>query len=349
MTHAHEEPFMIDLDLELDPSVQGDDPFIDDDPVEDASEEVLGSGTYTFTPDADEKGTRLDKFVADRSPGLSRSYVQQLIDQGLVLVDGRAPKAKFKVTPGQVIQLDVPEPEVIGLELEAIPLDIIFENADVIVINKAPGMVVHPAPGHPRGTLVNALLHHAPEINVGGTNRPGIIHRLDRDTSGLIVVVKTDRARTSLVEQWQARTVEKVYIALAHGELDVEEATVNAPIGRDPKDRKRMATVRGGRQAITHLRVAERLNGATLFDVDLETGRTHQIRVHLAFIGHPIVGDTLYNKYGGRFGGHSESIAPRQFLHAAKLSFTLPGGKRATFTAPLPADLSNTLELAREK
>ncbi len=328
MTSTPHDEYMIDLD-----AGEWDDAELDGGDLVEA--EALAPGTHVLNPETDEKGTRLD--------------VQQLIEQGQVLVDGRAPKAKFKVTPGQLIQFEVPEREEIALESEAIPLDIVFENSDVIVVNKPAGMVVHPAPGHPGGTLVNALLHHAPEINVGGTNRPGIIHRLDRDTSGLMVVVKTDRARTSLVEQWQARSVEKGYTALSHGELDVEEATIDAPIGRDPKDRKRMAAVRGGRKAITHVTVEERLNGATLFDVDLETGRTHQIRVHLAFIGHPIVGDTLYNKYGGRFGGHSESISKRQFLHARVLRFRLPDGTGVSFEAPLPPDLTETLAVARER
>ncbi|MEZ4497946.1 MAG: RluA family pseudouridine synthase [Thermomicrobiales bacterium] len=345
MSTPTDDGYVIDLDAEAWDLVDEED--FDDEEDADESSDSLQPGTHFLNPEPDEKGTRLDKFVADHAPGLSRSFVQQLIDQGMVTVDGRAPKSKFKVTPGQMIQFEVPEPEVVGLEPEDIPLDIVFENSDVIVLNKPAGMVVHPAPGHPNGTLVNALLHHAPEINVGGTNRPGIIHRLDRDTSGLMVVVKTDRARTSLVEQWQARTVEKGYIALGHGELDVEEATIDAPIGRDTKDRKKMAAVQGGRSAITHLKVAERLSGATLFDVDLETGRTHQIRVHLAFIGHPIVGDTLYNKYGGRYGGHSESIVKRQFLHAAKLAFKLPDGNGVSFDAPLPSDLQTALDLAR--
>jgi len=193
---------------------------------------------------------------------------------------------------------------------------------------------------------VNALLHHAPDIAVGGSNRPGIIHRLDRDTSGLMVVVKTDRARTSLVAQWQARTVEKGYIALVYGEVEEEEATIDAPIGRDPQNRKKMAAIRGGREAITHLKVAERLRGATLLDLDLETGRTHQIRVHLAFIGHPIAGDALYNRHIGLYGGKS-AVADRQFLHAARLAFRLPSGKGVAFEQPLPADLAAGLDRAR--
>ena len=345
MSHHKEEAFLIDLDTEVlnDFELEGIDEELGADGIPN-----LAPGKHLLNPATEEKGTRLDKFVADNAPGLSRTFVQHLIDQGKVTVEGRAPKAKFKVTPGQRIEFEIPEPEIIGLEPEDIPLDIIFENADVIVVNKPAGMVVHPAPGHPGGTLVNALLYHTPEINVGGTNRPGIIHRLDRDTSGLMVIVKSDRARTSLVDQWQARTVEKGYIALAHGDIEVEEATIDAPIGRDPKDRKRMAAVRGGRESITHVKVRERLNGATFVDVDLETGRTHQIRVHLAFIGHPIVGDSIYNKYGGRFGGRDESVSSRQFLHAARLSFKLPTGKGVSFEAPLPPDLTSALSLARE-
>jgi len=344
-----EQGFLIDLD-----DADWDEDELEDDEDESGHEPGQADverpvGEVELYPEASEKGTRLDKYVATHVASLSRSYIQDLIEQDRVLVDGQARKAKFKVTPGQVITIDVPERQSVPLLAEAIPLDIVFENEDVVVVNKPAGMVVHPAPGHEGGTLVNALLHHAPEIAVGGTNRPGIIHRLDRDTSGLMVVVKTDRARTSLVAQWQARSVDKGYIALAHGVLDVDEATIDAPIGRDPDNRKKMAAVRGGREAITHLRVEERLNGATLFDIDLETGRTHQIRVHLAFIGHPIVGDALYNKYGGPFGGHGESFAPRQFLHAARLAFKLPDGKGVEFTSPLPTDLEQALERARER
>jgi 23S rRNA pseudouridine1911/1915/1917 synthase len=344
-----EQAFLIDLD---DESEWGDE-LEDGDEFEESAPELAESarpaGAQVLHPDASEKGTRLDKFVATHVPGLSRSYIQQLIEQDQVLVDGQPRKSKFKMTPGQVVEFDVPEPEAVSLLPEAIPLDIIFENDDVVVLNKPAGMVVHPAPGHEQGTLVNALLHHVPDINVGGSNRPGIIHRLDRDTSGLMVVVKTNRARTSLVAQWQARTVEKGYTALAHGVLDVDEATIDAPIGRDLANRKKMAATRNGREALTHIRVAERLNGASLFDVDLETGRTHQIRVHLAFIGHPIAGDQLYNKFGGPFGGHSESISPRQFLHASRLAFKLPDGQGVEFTSPLPSDLQRALERARER
>lgn len=308
--------------------------------------EPHAGGVLTLEPTRADLGTRLDKFVAEQVPDLSRSYVQQLIDDGHVLVDGQPRRPSFKMTPGETVVVVVPAPEPIEVLPEAIPLDIIYEDRDIIVIDKRAGLVVHPAPGHPRGTLVNALLHHVPEMNVGGTNRPGIIHRLDKDTSGVMVIAKTDRARTTLVAQWQARTVEKAYIALVKGEVPEDEASIDVPIGRDPKDRKRMAALQGGREAITHFAVRERLPGSTLLDIDLETGRTHQIRVHLAFIGFPIVGDELYNKHGGPLGG-KEAIAPRQFLHAARLGFRLPDGKAVTFESGLPADLTAALAVAR--
>lgn len=313
---------------------------------EEEEPQAVPGGEITLLPQKEDKGERLDKFIAAGVPALSRSYIQELIERDLVLVDGQIRRAKFKVTPGQTISVQVPATEPVELLPEAIPLDIRYEDADIIVLNKPAGMVVHPAPGHPGGTLVNALLHHAPDIAVGGSNRPGIIHRLDRDTSGLMVVVKTDRARTSLVAQWQARTVEKGYVALVYGEVEGEEATIDAPIGRDTQNRKKMAAVRGGRDAITHFRVAERLRGSTYLNLDLETGRTHQIRVHLAFIGHPIAGDSLYNRHIGPFGGKS-SVTDRQFLHAARLAFRLPNGKGIEFEQPLPEDLAAGLARAR--
>jgi 23S rRNA pseudouridine1911/1915/1917 synthase len=229
-----------------------------------------------------------------------------------------------------------------SLEPENIPLDIVYEDPDVIVLNKRAGMVVHPAPGNTHGTLVNALIFHAPEINVSGSNRPGVVHRLDKDTSGLMVVAKTDRAKESLLAQWQARTVLKEYVALVRGVVEPDEGTIDAPIIRDSLDRKRMAVIAGGRDAVTHFRVQERFLEATLMKVDLETGRTHQIRVHFAFIGHPVVGDTTYNRSSGRFGG-KQSISPRQFLHASRLGFELPTGERRTFEAELPRDLQTVL------
>jgi 23S rRNA pseudouridine1911/1915/1917 synthase len=295
-------------------------------------------------PTRDDLNERLDKYIAAQLPDLSRGHIQRLIDDGQVLVDGRLRRRTFKVTPGEVVTVRVPAPEVVSLEPEPIPLDVVYEDEDVIVLDKPAGMVVHPAPGHPRGTLVNALLHHAPTIAIGGTNRPGIVHRLDKDTSGLMVVAKSDRGKNALVAQWGRQSVEKGYVALVRGVVEPDNATIDVPIGRDPKDRQRMVAIGSGRHAVSHLRVRERFEdaGATRLDVDIETGRTHQIRVHLAFIGHPVVGDAIYNRAVGPLGG-TKSIAPRQFLHAARLAFDLPGGRRVVFESPLPSDLQETL------
>jgi 23S rRNA pseudouridine1911/1915/1917 synthase len=319
------------------------------DQIEDDELDELDAGkdaepVVELRPTRDDLNERLDKYIAAQLPELSRSLIQRLIDDGGVLVDGRMRRRTFKVTPGEVVTVQLPAPVAIALEPEPIPLVVVYEDEDVIVIDKPAGMVVHPAPGHPRGTLVNALLHHAPEIAVAGSQRPGIVHRLDKDTSGLIVVAKSDRGHRALLEQWGRHSVEKGYVALVRGIVEPDVATVDVPIGRDPKDRQRMAAIGGGRHAVSHLRVRERFAepGATLLDVDIETGRTHQIRVHLAFIGHPVVGDPVYNRASGPLGG-TTSIVPRQFLHAARLSFDLPDGRRVAFESPLPADLQRAL------
>jgi 23S rRNA pseudouridine1911/1915/1917 synthase len=313
----------------------------------DESEETFDNpdeaGVIRLRPNLGDRNDRLDKFVARNIPDLSRSYLHELIERGDVIVDGFRRRPAFKVTPGQVIDVRVPPPIDEEILAEPIPIDVIFEDEDVLVLNKPAGLVVHPAPGHPSGTLVNALLHHAPDIHVGGRLRPGIIHRLDKDTSGLMVVAKTDRARTSLVDQWQTRSVEKVYVALVSGATEEREATIDAPIGRDPVYRQRMAVVRSGRNAVTHFVVRERFQRATLLDVEIETGRTHQIRVHLQFIGHPVAGDPVY--------GRAHEAWPelgRQFLHAARLSFDLPGGERMSFESELPHDLRIVLERLRQ-
>jgi 23S rRNA pseudouridine1911/1915/1917 synthase len=301
-------------------------------------------GVIELRPELEDKDERLDVFVTAALPEYSRGYVQTLIEQGHVLVDGQQRKAKFKMTPGQVVTVTIPPTEEEEIIPEPIPLEIVYEDRDLLVIDKPAGLVVHPAPGHPRGTLVNAVVHHAPDVALAGSNRPGIIHRLDKDTSGLIAVVKTDRGRNALVPQWENRTVEKGYITLVHGVIEPDEATVDAPIGRDPAQRQRMTAIRTGRPAVTHFRVLERFKDSTLLDVDIETGRTHQIRVHLAFIGHPVIGDMIYGRYDS-----VEGIPVfRQFLHAARLSFTLPDGERVSFTAPLPRDLQTVLDLLRQ-
>src|SRR5215213_9271053 len=256
--------------------------------------EEVGDALVELRPERRDLGMRLDRYVADQLPDLSRGTVQALIESGRVRVDGQQRKSKFRMTPGELVSVEIPPPQIDEILPDPIPLSVVYENADVIVVDKPAGMVVHPAPGHPRGTLANALVAHVPGISVGGSLRPGIVHRLDKDTSGLIVAAKTDRGRTALVSQWESRSVEKTYLALVSGSLGDEEATIDAPIGRDPKNRQRMAVVQTGRPAVTRFRVVERFRTSTLLEVSIETGRTHQIRVHLAFIGHPIVGDQLY-------------------------------------------------------
>jgi 23S rRNA pseudouridine1911/1915/1917 synthase len=304
--------------------------------------EEESEGFAVLRPERADLGKRLDRYVADQLPDLSRGTVQALIESGRVLVDGQQRKPKFRMTPGEVVSVEIPPPEVDEILPDPIPLTIVYEDADVIVVDKPAGMVVHPAPGHPRGTLANALLAHVPGISVGGSQRPGIVHRLDKDTSGLIVAAKTDRGRTTLVSQWEDRSVEKTYLALVAGSVTDEEATIDAPIGRDPKNRQRMTVLRSGRPAITRLRVVERFPNATLLELSIETGRTHQIRVHLAFIGHPIIGDQLYGRPRA-----TDLPLDRQFLHASALSFQLPSGARLRFEAPLPRDLEAVLEQLR--
>lgn len=287
---------------------------------------------------------RLDRYVAGELPELSRAYLQQLISEGRLLVDGQVRRAAFKMTPGQVVTISLPLAEEFDLEPQDIPLDILYEDEDILVINKPAGMVVHPAPGHPRDTLVNAVLFHAPDISIQGSTRPGIVHRLDKDTSGVMVIAKSNRAQTSLVEQWQGRNVVKHYTALVAGSVEEDAATIDAPIGRNPANRQQMKTIRTGREAISHVTVTERFDEATLLDVRIETGRTHQIRVHLAFIGYPVVGDGLYgNKVSARIA--DELGVKRQFLHATSLTFRLPStGEERTFTAPMADDLQAVLQ-----
>ncbi|MDQ3168033.1 MAG: RluA family pseudouridine synthase [Chloroflexota bacterium] len=305
---------------------------------------VTGPGEVVIAPATEDRDDRLDKLVARHLPDRSRTFVRQLIEDGHVLVDGLVRRPSFSVTPGQRITVSTPPPapELIARP-EPIPLTVVYEDDHVLVIDKPAGMVVHPAPGHPTGTLVNAVLHHDPSITVGNRLRPGIVHRLDKDTSGLIVVAKTDRARNGLVAQWQARTVDKGYVALVFGTVPDDEATVDAPIGRHPTQRQRMAVVRTGRPAVTHFRVTERFERYTMLDLSIETGRTHQIRVHMAFIGHPVVGDTVYgaDRQGIRVG-------KRHLLHAARLGFDLPTGERKTFHSALPPAVTAILNRLRD-
>ena len=281
---------------------------------------------------------RLDKACSEIFSDYSRSQIKQLLDGGNITVNGKTEKAKYKVKSGDVIRLEEPETKTLELRPENIPLDIVYEDDDVIVINKPQGMVVHPAPGHDEHTLVNALLYHCPLSTINGTFRPGIVHRIDKDTSGLLMVAKNDKAHRSLAKQLKDKTNIREYVALVHGRIAEDEGTINAPIGRSLKDRKKQAVVKDGRNAVTHFEVLKRSRDYTLVKCILETGRTHQIRVHMKYIGHPLVGDPLY--------GPKKTIKGNgQFLHAGKLGFVHPTtGKLLIFEAPLPKIFQECLE-----
>lgn len=285
---------------------------------------------------------RLDKFLVAHLPDFSRSRLQALIRDGFVKVDGKViTKTGTVLTANQIVEISLPEPEPSDLVPEEIPLDIIFENNDLMVINKPAGMVVHPAAGHATGTLVHAALAHAPELEgIGGERRPGIVHRLDKDTSGLILVAKNDRAHRWLQDQFRLRKVKKVYLALVDGFPPTPNGRIEASIGRDPEHRKKMAIVspQKGRDAVTEYHTVETYQQHTLIEAHPLTGRTHQIRLHLAFLGCPIVGDTIY-------GYHKSTLdLQRHFLHAARLTIQLPGEAQVrTFEAALPAELQQIL------
>jgi 23S rRNA pseudouridine1911/1915/1917 synthase len=281
-------------------------------------------------------GQRLDRALASLMPEESRSRLARLIEEGHVRVEGRQAAASLKVRSGEAVEVALaPRPADTSFRPEAIKLTVVHEDEDLLVIDKPAGLVVHPGSGNWSGTMLNALLHHAP--GSGQLPRAGIVHRLDKDTSGLLVVAKTEVAQAALVRQLQARTVKRTYLALVRGKL-ARGGTVDAPIGRHPVQRTRMAVVAGGKPAVTHYRVRRRFAAHTLLECDLETGRTHQIRVHLASIGHPLEGDPVYaGKARGTFG--------RQALHAWKLAFVHPkSGKTVSFESPLPADLEALLE-----
>jgi 23S rRNA pseudouridine1911/1915/1917 synthase len=290
-------------------------------------------------------GGRADRFAADLS-GLSRSRIQRLMAEGRVTADGRPVKANTVVAPGAVLVVDVPPIEPAGVEPEAIPLDVVYEDPDVLVIDKPAGLVVHPSPGHWSGTLVNALLARDTVYGgIAGVERPGIVHRLDRDTSGLLMVAKTDAAQASLMAQLKARRVKKTYLALVQGAVAAAAGRIEAPVGRDPKNRMRMAVVADGRPSVTGYRVRERFAGWTLLELDLVTGRTHQIRVHLAALEHPIAGDPVYGTGTARRG--PEGLG-RLFLHAWRLVFASPAsGELVRAEAPLPAELEDVLAALR--
>ena len=275
-----------------------------------------------LTLTAECSGERLDAFLAANVEDLTRSAAQKLLEKGAVTIAGRPAKKNEKTAEGMTVEVELPDPEPIDVIPQNIPLDVVYEDADVIVINKPVGLVVHPAPGHPDGTLVNALLYHCGDSlsGINGQLRPGIVHRIDRDTSGLIIAAKNDKAHVALADQLQDHSLARVYEAVVHGNIREDEGTVDAPIGRHPIDRKKMAIDRkDGRRAVTHWTVLGRYNGYTHIQCRLETGRTHQIRVHMASIGHPLVGDPVY-------GGNRKSLPGLvgQALHARKLRFIHP-------------------------
>jgi pseudouridine synthase, rluA family len=280
-----------------------------------------------------DKGKRLDIYIAENFNELSRTMIKKLIESNNILVNDKSEKVSYKVQANDNISIDVPEAKETKLKAQEIPLDIIYEDSDIIVVNKPKGMVVHPANGNPDGTLVNAILSICKNSlsGIGGELRPGIVHRLDKDTSGLIIVAKNDKAHINMSEQIKERNVKKTYIALVRGNVPEEEATINMPIGRSTKDRKKMAVTKNGKQAITHFKVLKRYSKYTLLEIKIETGRTHQIRVHMAEIGYPVVGDAVYSNGKNEFGIEG------QMLHAYKLEFMHPiTNKHMELTAPLP-------------
>lgn len=295
---------------------------------------------------ADRSGERADAALARLSGTLTRSAAQRLLEAGQVTSRGRVLKKNDRLEAGDPLEVEIPAPQPLELSAEDIPLDIVYEDGDLIVLNKPKGLVVHPAAGHWSGTLVNALLHHCRDSlsGINGALRPGIVHRIDKDTSGLLVVAKNDFAHQSLAAQLQDHSLARVYVCLVTGGMRADSGTVDAPIGRHPADRKRMAVVADGRPAVTHWQVLERFSGYTLLECRLETGRTHQIRVHMAHIGHPIVGDMVYGRKKPELGQDT------QCLHARAITFRHPrSGETVTLTCPLPPYLEALLRRLRAK
>ncbi|WP_410175187.1 RluA family pseudouridine synthase [Nodularia spumigena] len=303
-----------------------------------------------FNLQVEETGERLDRYLSENLPNLSRSRIQQLIEQGNVHLNEQiCTTKKITVKAGDRITLEIPEVQALEVQAEDIPLDILYEDDQLLVLNKPAGLVVHPAPGHPDGTLVNALLAHCPNLpGIGGVQRPGIVHRLDKDTTGAIAIAKTDIAYHSLQAQLQAKTARREYLGVVYGAPKTENGIIDEPIGRHPQDRKKMAVVpieKGGRNAVTHWQILERLGNQTLVIFQLETGRTHQIRVHSAKIGHPIVGDPIYSS------AHSVGVNLRgQALHAWRLKLQHPvSGDLIEVTAPPPQTFTTLLEILRRR
>ncbi len=281
-----------------------------------------------------DESCRLDKYIAEKNKDLSRAIIQKLISEEKILVNGKKTKNSYKVNPGDIVTIEnIEAKEDTYLKPQKMDLDVIFEDDDIIIVNKEKGIVMHPGNGNPDGTLANAILERCKDSlsGIGGTIRPGIVHRIDKDTSGLVIIAKNDNSHIKISKQIQERKVSKTYIALVRGLIKENEATINMPIGRSTKDRKKMAVTKNGKEAITHFKVLKRYDGFTLLEVKIETGRTHQIRVHMAEIGYPIVGDEVYSNGKNPFGVRG------QMLHAAKLEFAHPATNEAlTFEAPLP-------------
>lgn len=291
----------------------------------------------------EEAGLRLDKAVADATE-LSRSQANEQIKKGLVLVNGQPAKAKYSVQLGDLITYQMPEEEILEYQAEDLPIDIIYEDSDLAIINKSQGMVVHPSAGHTSGTLVNALMYHIKDLSsINGVVRPGIVHRIDKDTSGLLMVAKNDKAHHILADELKAKKSLRKYLAIVHGNLPNDRGMIEAPIGRSDKDRKKQAVSVKGKDAVTRFNVLERFGDYTLVELTLETGRTHQIRVHMAYIGHPVAGDPLY-------GPRKTLKGAGQFLHAQTLGLTHPkSGELMTFTAEPPAIFLKTLDQLRSQ
>ena len=295
---------------------------------------------------AQESGKRLDSYIASLDENITRNSAQRMIEEGLILVDGKKQKVSYKISEGNIITIEEIKPKDIKLKAQNIPIEIIYEDNDIIVVNKPKGMVVHPANGNPDGTLVNAIMAICKDSlsGIGGEIRPGIVHRLDKDTSGLIIAAKNDNAHVNMSEQIKNHEVKKTYIALVRGVIKENQATINMPIDRSKNDRKKMAVRKDGKEAVTHFKVLKRFEKYTLLEVNIETGRTHQIRVHLSYIGYPIVGDYTYSNGKNEFG------VIGQCLHAIKLEFKHPiTGKDMELQADLPTYLKNILDnLERE-
>ena len=289
-------------------------------------------------------GVRLDKAISMKDSSISRASVQRMIDEELVLVNGKKSKASYKISVGDTVTIIKEELKEVEIKAEDIPLDVIYEDNDILVVNKQKGLVVHPGNGNPDGTLVNAIMARCKDSlsGIGGEIRPGIVHRIDKDTSGLLIIAKHDKAHINVSEQIKNHEVKKTYIALVRGNVKENEATIDMPIARSTKDRTKMAVSKNGKNAVTHIKVLERFNDYTLLEVNIETGRTHQIRVHMSQIGYPIVGDYVYSNGRNPFGVEG------QMLHSQKLEFVHPiSGKKMNLEAPLPEYFEKVLKVLR--